>query len=301
MRPDDGPVSRLLISLANLSFELTSSDRDRPLQLPPEYAPFLQQSGTLAPCARYTIGSSSLSNLSPIRSDPLWSCPTWQMGETDGNQLAMELHSVHRKTWIPVANMNPDFSEGHIATLAGRHAEPSDFALNYPYDQAILMNRMALLGAGVLHASGVEDYGSGFIFAGHSGAGKTTIARLWRSAGATLLNDDRIIVRAERSGAVLASSPWRGEERDLTARCVPLKAIFHLHQAKKNRLSPIHGAEALARLLANAVAPFYLPAAMDRLVSSWLAVSETVPSYELDFTPDATVVDLCRTAQPAAG
>lgn len=293
-------MSRLLISLANLGFELESSSPDQSLQLAPEYAPFLQQPGTMVPCARYTICNADSSSLSPVRSAPLWSCPTWRMGETDGDQLAVELHSVRRRAWLPVANVKPDFSAGRIATLAGRHAEPSDFALNYPYDQAILMNRMAWLGAGVLHASGVEDQGCGFLFAGRSGAGKTTIARLWRDAGARLLNDDRIIVRTEGRGALLASSPWRGEERDLAAHSAPLKAIFHLRQAKKNRLSPIHGADALARLLANAVAPFYFPAAMDKLVSSWMAVSETVPSYELEFTPDSTVVDLCRTARHAA-
>lgn len=290
-------MSRLLIGLAGLGFELEPAHPDGRLQLSPEYAPFLQAAGALEPCARYVVHpATGKPLLKPLRGEPLWSCPTWRLGTADADATVLEIHSVRERSWKPVANLRADFSAGAIQSWAGRHADPSDLALNYPYDQAILMNRMAWFGAGVLHASGIDDGGRGLVFAGRSGAGKTTIARLWREAGARLLNDDRVIVRAEKNRALLASSPWRGEERQLAAAMLPLRAIFHLRQAERNCLTPVRGAESLARLLANAAAPFYLPGSMDRLLESWVSVAESVPSFELEFRPEAAAIELCRSA-----
>src|SRR5206468_8367928 len=59
---------------------------------------------------------------------------------------------------------------------AGRAANP----LQYPLDELLVVNLLAR-GRGVeVHASGLRDRdGAGLLFVGQSGAGKTTIARLW--------------------------------------------------------------------------------------------------------------------------
>ena len=289
-------MNRLLIGLAGLGFELDADPSAAPLRLPAEYTPFLLPAGSASPCARFRVRPTHAPALESPAGEAVWACPTWRLGRVPHHRLAIEIHSVRDRNWKTVAVLAQDFSDGEVQPWAGRQADASEFALNYPYDQAILMNRMAWFGAGVLHASGIDDGGRGLVFAGRSGAGKTTIARLWREAGATLLNDDRVIVRSRRHRAILASSPWRGEERQLAAATIPLRAIFHLRQAGRNRLTPIRGAESLARLLANAAAPFYLPESMQRLLENWTAVAESVPSFELEFRPESSAVELCRSA-----
>jgi hypothetical protein len=207
---------------------------------------------------------------------------------------AIELHTVATDSWIPIANLSPDFSGGTINCRYGRWAKIAPFVLNYPYDQAILLNRLSRFGAGVVHSCGVVVDGNGLIFGGPSDVGKTTLARLWRENGATLLNDDRVILRVVDGKATLSGSPWHGEEPEVRAQTVPLRAIFHLKQARENKIRELAATEALAKLIATTVAPFYLKENMERLLESWARIVELLPSYVLEFTPDRRAVDACR-------
>ena len=47
----------------------------------------------------------------------------------------------------------------------------------------------------MIHASGVNHSGHGYLFSGTSGSGKTTMAKLWDKAGARVIHDDRLIIR----------------------------------------------------------------------------------------------------------
>lgn len=226
----------------------------------------------------------------------LWEGETWRMGRTPDGQIGLDLQCATDGSWVPVARVELDFSRGSIRPLHGRHARPSRFALNHPYDQTLVLNRLLHFRAGVVHACGIVEDGGGYIFAGRSGAGKTTLARLWRRHGALLLNDDRVILR-ERDGRVfLASTPWHGEEAEVNDAMVPLRAIVHLRHASENDLRRLEVPEALTALLATTVAPFYSPEGLRRLVDLWADVAEAIPSYALSFTPDARAVQFCRRA-----
>ena len=71
--------------------------------------------------------------------------------------------------------------------------------LDYPLDELLVVHRLGLKDSrGVeVHAAGIRDAeGNGYIFLGHSGAGKSTTTRLWNELpGMTVLSDDRIILR----------------------------------------------------------------------------------------------------------
>ncbi len=177
--------------------------------------------------------------------------------------------------------------------MAGRPGRPAPFALNYPSDQVLLTNRLLRLGAVVLHACGVVVDGRGYVFCGRSGIGKTTMARMWRAKGATLLNDDRIILRLVDGKVRLFSSPWHGEEREVKAENVPLAALFHLSQAPAHALTLLAGALPGARLVATALAPFYAAEGIARLLEEVDQITAAVPSFDLAFAPDPSVIDLC--------
>ena len=50
----------------------------------------------------------------------------------------------------------------------------------------------------------------------------------------------------------------------------------------------------LGLLMANTVAPFYLPGAVDRIAATWAAVLDTVQAFHFTFTPDARAVETCQ-------
>ena len=207
---------------------------------------------------------------------------------------SIALHSLADSAPVPVANVSPDFSSGRLCPRVGRRAQPSPLALNYPCDHVILMNRLLHYDAVILHACGVATSRGALLFCGASGAGKTTIARLWRShAGARILNDDRLVVRVSEAQVWAAATPWHGEDPEMSPDPVPLRGCFLLHQAPRNAATPLGAGQALAGLMANAVAPFYSREGTALALEACGRAAEQVPAYALDFTPDERAVSEC--------
>ena len=73
--------------------------------------------------------------------------------------------------------------------------------LGYPLDELLIMHRLTQEKAIELHSCGiVRPDGTGNLFVGHSGAGKSTTTRLWTECeDVEVLSDDRIIVRRDAS------------------------------------------------------------------------------------------------------
>jgi hypothetical protein len=71
--------------------------------------------------------------------------------------------------------------------------------LEYPLDELLIMHRLTQEKAIELHSCGiVRPDGTGNLFVGHSGAGKSTTTRLWAAReDVEVLSDDRIIVRRD--------------------------------------------------------------------------------------------------------
>jgi len=71
--------------------------------------------------------------------------------------------------------------------------------LEYPLDELLITHRLTQEKAIELHGSGiVRPDGTGNLFVGHSGAGKSTTTRLWTEReDVHVLSDDRIIVRRD--------------------------------------------------------------------------------------------------------
>jgi hypothetical protein len=70
----------------------------------------------------------------------------------------------------------------------------------YPLDGLILYYLTVIHGDIMIHASGVNNNGHGYLFSGVSGKGKTTLAKLWDDSGAQVIHDDRLIIRKAGDG-----------------------------------------------------------------------------------------------------
>jgi hypothetical protein len=111
----------------------------------------------------------------------------------------------------PYKRLLVDSSFRH-ATLQMSESSFADFPhaaepLEYPLDELLIMHRLTQEKAIELHSCGiVTQDGTGNLFVGHSGAGKSTTTRLWMaSQDVEILSDDRIILR--RDAGVAAEIP----------------------------------------------------------------------------------------------
>ncbi len=169
------------------------------------------------------------------------------------------------------------------------------FPLAYPLGEVLMIN---VLGRGygvLLHACGVRDGEKGLIFAGTSGAGKSTSAGLWHGqAGVTVLSDDRVIVRKQEGRFWVYGTPFHGSAWLASPQAAPLERIFILKHATENQITPLNPADAAARLLVRAFPPYWDAEAMAFTLQLLGEIAQTVPCYELGFVPDQSVVDFVR-------
>src|SRR5579862_1617303 len=90
----------------------------------------------------------------------------------------------------------------------------------------------------LIHAASAVRGGRAFLFAGPSGAGKTTIARL-APPDATLLTDEISYVRKQGGGYVAFGTPFTGELAKLGENVsAPIGALYLLAQGPENRIDP---------------------------------------------------------------
>lgn len=166
--------------------------------------------------------------------------------------------------------------------------------LGYPLNQ-ILMIMLLSLGKGVLlHACGIDDEGYGCLFLGKSTHGKSTIAKLWSENGATILNDDRIIVREKNGEFWMYGTPWHGDFREVSSNGMPIRKVFFLKHGKENSIVPKMGAEAVSMLLTRAFPPLWDQNGMDYTLGLLDRMASKLPCYELNFLPDKRIIDFVR-------
>jgi hypothetical protein len=98
-------------------------------------------------------------------------------------------------------------SAEYFDSFLGLAADP----LGYPLDELLIMHRLTQEKAIELHSCGIVlPDGTGNLFVGHSGAGKSTTTRLWTEReDVEVLSDDRIIVRRDEN-APSAETPFGG-------------------------------------------------------------------------------------------
>jgi hypothetical protein len=218
----------------------------------------------------------------------------WQLHSEGGSYRFSFISAVLGSVPYKIARFDQEFTSGkvffhHPYFPLGRPLCP----LEYPLDELLMVNLLAQ-GKGVeVHACGVVgSSGNGRLFVGQSGAGKTTIARLLQQdTGATILSDDRIILRQADNGIVMYGTPWHGEGMLASPSRAPLTAVYFLEKGQENELVVQERSDSISRLFTCSFPPFYNRDALGFTLTFLEDVVKTVPCYELRFKPEKHVVE----------
>lgn len=168
--------------------------------------------------------------------------------------------------------------------------------LDYPLDELLIMHRLTQEKAIELHGSGiVRPDGTGNLFVGHSGAGKSTTTRLWTAReDVHVLSDDRIIVRRDdttKSSMRIYGTPWHGEAMYASPGSAPVARIFILEHGHGNVLTLLSPSQAVAELFARSFVPFHRHEYVNSALEFLQEVVDAVPVYRYAFEPDQRAVD----------
>jgi len=162
----------------------------------------------------------------------------------------------------------------------------------FPTDQILIARLMGDRKGCVLHSAGMIMNGNGLIFAGHSDAGKSTISLIMKNR-ATLLCDDRNIIRRQGQGFRLYGTWSHGDVDDVSSDSADVKAICFLKQAKENRLVRLEDKKIILKnRLACLVKPFVTAQWWNKTLDVITEIVRQVPCYELCFDKSGSVVTL---------
>jgi hypothetical protein len=167
--------------------------------------------------------------------------------------------------------------------------------LSFGAGELILRTAILFTGGLVFHASGLDDNGNGILFAGHSGAGKSTQAALWGGErGVVVMNDDRIAVQLADGGARCYGTPWGGTAEIARQHAAPLSAIIVLEQAPENHIASLSPFAAAPLLSPRLYLPYWDVDLMRQALLNLDALIARVPIYHLRCRPGPDVIPLVR-------
>jgi len=165
----------------------------------------------------------------------------------------------------------------------------------YSIDSVLRILHTLLLakeGGFLVHAASAVRNGRAFLFAGLSGAGKTTIARL-APPDATLLTDEISYVRKLDDRYYAFGTPFTGELARLGENVrAPIGALYLLAKGRDNKIEPIRPADAARGLLENILFFARDPELVKLVFQAACAFTGHVPVRRLTFLPDSRVWEM---------
>ena len=298
-RPQKMPgVTAVCLSVAGMCLHFRGAERVRLSTPRDNYSAFLRASPADGPCID-TVEMEVIEGEVP-RPDLLE--PVFDTGD------AWELWADDRRCVFrtrrreesghPLWSMTIDrgFNHGRIycskeAFVSSGKSMLAQNIVQYPLDQLLMIHTAAARSAALLlHAAGGSIDGNGVLFAGRSGAGKSTVSRLLGDTngdGARFLSDDRVMLRRFGSKLSMYGTPWPGDAGIAINESVPLKAICFLRHADDTKLRPLEPHEVLERLLPVASIPWYESGLTEKALDLCEFLIERYPAYELAFRPQA--------------
>jgi hypothetical protein len=195
------------------------------------------------------------------------------------------------------AAFSEEFRRGAVtlrrASFGGR---PAIYPLHYPLDEVFMVHLLAR-GLGVeVHGGGVVlPDGRGWLFVGVSGAGKTTLSRMWLAEpDVRVLSDERIILREDGGEIWMYGTPWHGDGHIAQPGRARLDRVFFLRHGRKNGLTAVPAASTVARMFVCGFTPFHDAAGLDFSLGFLGDVARRVRCDELAFLPDRSAVAFAR-------
>jgi hypothetical protein len=183
------------------------------------------------------------------------------------------------------AEWNPSTARGRIQQTANPYSLDSVLRIVH----TLLLARK---GGFLVHALSAVRNGRAFLFAGVSGAGKTTMARL-APPDASLLTDEISYVTMQDHQYTAVGTPFFGELARVGENLrATIDCLYLLAKGPENKIEPITGADAVRGLLENILFFAKEPELVNMVFEAAYVFVSRVPVRRLTFVPNARVWEM---------
>lgn len=177
-----------------------------------------------------------------------------------------------------------DMTTGHGQITQAPSPYAIDSVLRIVYS-LLLVER----GGFLAHAASAIAGSNAYLFAGPSGAGKTTMCRL-ASEAVQLLSDEISFVLPEGDDYRAFGTPFYGElARPGEPVAAPLAAMFVLRHAPENRITSLGRFEALHAVMRNILFFAKEPVWVQRVLAAAIRFVDGVPIKQMEFLPNPEI------------
>jgi hypothetical protein len=167
---------------------------------------------------------------------------------------------------------------------AGNETDP----LDYPLDGLVLYYLTAINADIMVHASGVNYGGQGYLFAGTSGRGKSTMAEIWSNVGAKIIHDDRLIIRCIEGVYRMFNTPVGKDDEPTDS---PVNRLYIINHGEENKVINLRPAPAVTNLMANCIQHNYSPDMIAKFLGAVSLLCSRLPVSTLSFKPDRSIIE----------
>lgn len=141
----------------------------------------------------------------------------------------------------------------------------------------------------MIHGSAVILDGQTRVFSGFSGVGKSTMAQLWADKRqATIINDDRLILRKEQDAWYVYNTPMFYAAAPQKGK---LHTLFFPYHAPANKLELLRGVAALSKLLAHTIHHGHNKAHVQHHMETANSLIGQIPCHQIGVVPTEAVID----------
>ncbi len=183
---------------------------------------------------------------------------------------------------------NDDWSE--VTVYCENYADE-----DYSLPLAAICSRFAEFNTIFLHGSFVDYQGSGVVFTGYSGVGKTTQARLWNEyLNSEPVNGDKVFLRVINGEVFAFGSPWKGSSEYCLNKKAPLKGVVVLKQSKENAIKKLNTLECIEFFMPHVFLPHWDEDNLLKAIDTFNIILEKTPVWLLECRPDEDAVKLTK-------
>jgi len=275
------------ISIADFTIQLQS---ESVIQLEDSYLPFKVKKNDLPPY----ISIECISGFPPTpfqeeelifeaRNDTQKFYSVYRKG-TDLGFLLYNQQAINEVQQVAI--LNKTFNYWMVYSIP--ETDGSLVPLKYPMGPIIMYYLTVNSQSALIHASCLYDGKKGRIFTGFSGAGKSTMSKLWADAGNLVINDDRLMIRKMDVGYFVYNTPMYYSDIPKKA---PLNAIHLISHSPENKIKKLSGALAVSKVLAFCIQNNYDKKFIRNNLDFLSELCNHVPVYELGFVPNIGIVN----------